>query len=885
MGSWDGQPNFSTVHGLEGLLPPANLEAEQALLGAIMANQKAYERVRHFLRPEHFADAAHQVIYRTAQVLVDAGRVPDAVMIRTALEHNGELGAAGGPKYLATLLAAMVGIAPAESYGRLILDCWTRREMIAAADAMKARAHDGDPTASGETLLGEGLGLLHALSNKMPAAGNLVSAGDALMKAFLEAEAAYKRNGVIGMSAGFPDVDDKVGGLEPGGLYLLGARPGMGKAQPLGAHILRQDGTWTTMGEVRLGERLASIDGAPSMVSGIYDRGEMEVFRVTFSDGRSTRACADHLWRVMYRDWDAPRIVNTAKLQEMLERKRYRNRLSIDLVSGHFGGGDLPLDPYVLGALIGDGGLRRATPQITTPDEAILEEVDRRLNGAAEVRKAAGSRYAYSIVSRGIPGRLIEDGAPLDAPRRYPDLVGDDEPRRFYPRTVYVVTRALKAMGLMGLKSEEKFIPPCYLAASRQDRLDLLRGLLDTDGWSEKNGSVRFGSSSEQLARSVQALVRSLGGLCGLKKRQTFYTYKGEKKPGLPSWVCMIRHERGHELFALPRKAERARRTGNASVRLNVASVESCGVERVRCIAVTHPSHLYVTDEYTVTHNTSYALQFALRAASARMKAERRGETDLPAGRIFIASLEMGASQLARRALALSSGVDLQSIRRGAVMRPDRQHDLRRLMHVRDHIQSLPLLIEDTPQVTMAAIERQAEAARRRLGGLDCVVIDHLHIVGREKVSGKFGDTQAMGEISRAAKAMAKRLGVPVVALCQLSRGCESREDKRPVLSDLRQSGDLEQDADGVWFLYRHDYYLGRQPPGPTHNEPAHKHQERVQRWHDEKTQHGGKAEFIIAKNRDGEGNTTVVLGWDERRVCFTNQPDQTHQQNTEDMI
>ena len=167
---------------------------------------------------------------------------------------------------------------------------------------------------------------------------------------------------VTGVATGFVDLDEMTSGLHPGELVIVAGRPSMGKAQPLDACIKTTIG-WKAMGEVQVGDALASIDGAPSIVTGVFPQGERQVYRITFSDGRSTECCAEHLWRIHYRDWDAPRVVTTQKLIEMLSRARYQGRLWVDQVDGDFGHDDpLPVDPWVLGALIGDGNVGGVPP-------------------------------------------------------------------------------------------------------------------------------------------------------------------------------------------------------------------------------------------------------------------------------------------------------------------------------------------------------------------------------------------------------------------------------------------------------------------------------------------------------------------------------------------
>ena len=166
----------------------------------------------------------------------------------------------------------------------------------------------------------------------------------------MEVYEMLEEKGRRGVETSFFELDDMLNGLQNGEMIIVAARPSMGKAQPLDANVLTTSG-FKRMVDVRLGEQLASIDGQPSHVVGIYPQGQRQVYRITFADGRSTECCAEHLWRIHYRNWPEPRVVNTAKLMQLLQRKRYQNRIWIDTFAGEFGNThELPLDAWLLGS-------------------------------------------------------------------------------------------------------------------------------------------------------------------------------------------------------------------------------------------------------------------------------------------------------------------------------------------------------------------------------------------------------------------------------------------------------------------------------------------------------------------------------------------------------
>ncbi|MCC6717098.1 MAG: replicative DNA helicase [Acetobacteraceae bacterium] len=217
--------------GLSQRLPPTNLQAEQALLGALLANNKAYERVSEFLRPEHFADPVHARIYLAISRRVEQGQLADAVTLKAEFEHSGMLDEVGGTAYLAQLLTAMVGIINAGEYGRAIHDAWLRRELIEVGETLVNNAFGAEPELNGEGQLEAAEQTLYDLGANGVSDGGFVTFERALTDALHTAERAFHRpGGVAGLTTGLRDLDKKTGGLHPSDLVILGGRPGMGKS-------------------------------------------------------------------------------------------------------------------------------------------------------------------------------------------------------------------------------------------------------------------------------------------------------------------------------------------------------------------------------------------------------------------------------------------------------------------------------------------------------------------------------------------------------------------------------------------------------------------------------------------------------------------------------
>ena len=466
----------SPLLGLSQRLPPTNVQAEQALLGALLANNKAFERVSEFLLPEHFADPLHGRIYQAIARRCEAGQVADPVTLRAEFEHAGVLDEVGGTAYLGQLLAAMVGIINAGDYGRTIRDAWLRRELIDVGEVMVNRAFGAEPELDGAMQIEAAEQTLFDLASRGRTDGGHVTFETALKGAIDIAEAAFRNQGsVSGLDTGLRDLNKRMGGLHPSDLVILAGRPGMGKT-------------------------------------------------------------------------------------------------------------------------------------------------------------ALATKIAY-------------------------------------------------------------------------------------------------GAAKALLA--------------------------------------------------------------------NARSPESPNAMAKQCIAVF--------------------------------------------------SLEMSAEQLATRLLAEEARVSADRIRRGEIS----MKDFDNFVKVSREISSLPLLIDDTPALTLSALRTRCRRIKRTQG-LGLVVIDYLQLMRPSAGTRPENRVLEISQITQGLKAIAKELAVPVLALSQLSRAVESRDDKRPQLSDLRESGTIEQDADVVMFIYRDEYYLQQKEPKIVAFDREDKFHEALEKWKTDMGNVYNKAELILAKQRHG---------------------------------
>ena len=214
---------------------------------------------------------------------------------------------------------------------------------------------------------------------------------------------------------------------------------------------------------------------------------------------------------------------------------------------------------------------------------------------------------------------------------------------------------------------------------------------------------------------------------------------------------------------------------------------------------------------------------------------------------ILIFSLEMSAEQLAQRILAEQSTIDSHKLRSGDL----NETEFSKLVSTQNDILNLPFFIDDTPAISVGQIASRARRLKRT-HGLSLIIIDYIQLIQGSKASEAQGRVQEVSNITRGLKSLAKELNVPILALSQLSRAVEQREDKRPILAGLRESGSIEQDADVVMFVYREEYYLDKSEPTQRDNENQESFNERFLKWQDRRNMAEGKAEIIISKQRHG---------------------------------
>jgi hypothetical protein len=381
---------------------------------------------------------------------------------------------------------------------------------------------------------------------------------------------------------------------------------GSGKAQPLDSEVVTPDGI-KRMGDLNIGDYVCTPDGKTAPIIGIFPQGEKNIVKITFSDGSIAECCEDHLWkthstiqrnyrkkiensRETYHAPKDPSILTAKEIKETLyANKRGDLNHMIPMTNPvFFPKKDLPLNPYVMGALLGDGSFRWGTVTISSTDSEIIENINKNLPKDCFCKQNKNDEISYNI---------LDEKATWCRKNR--------------------VTSIIENLNLFKKYSYEKHIPEEYKLSSVEQRIELLRGLMDTDGTTEGTHTT-FCTSSKQLALDVKFLVESLGGSSKISTKIPSYTYKNVKLEGRLAYIVVVKMPKEINPFFLKRKAERWIPPTKYPPRRYISSVENIGVKNCQCIMIDSEDHLYLTNEFIVTHNTIMAVYACLKLLNAK---------------------------------------------------------------------------------------------------------------------------------------------------------------------------------------------------------------------------------------------------------------------------
>lgn len=368
--------------------------------------------------------------------------------------------------------------------------------------------------------------------------------------------------------------------------WFLGDEQGLGKALSLDTKIYTYPTGYKLMRDIEVGDYVYGKKGTPVKVTNTYYHKNVEMYKITFSDGVSIKCCKDHLWEIHTQH--GYKVIDT---NWFLQKNQFGITRKDNLFSGgsynyyidrcepvQFRFSPVELNPYVLGALLGDGCLNEGSISFTTKDEELVTSITQYLpNGYILHSSDNMEGVKYNIV------------------------------RMEHTTSPNVVKQQIKDLGLLGTNSHNKFIPVIYKYNSPEIRLLVLQGLLDTDGYATKDNLVQYTTVSEQLAKDIRFIVESLGGMCSWNENPCSYNGKITSL----AYTLTIRIDDPTQLFKLARKKSLLK-PGKFKPRRHIISIEKIENEDAKCITVDSKDHLYLADHFVVTHNTKQAIDIAV---------------------------------------------------------------------------------------------------------------------------------------------------------------------------------------------------------------------------------------------------------------------------------
>ncbi|WP_109506974.1 replicative DNA helicase [Nocardioides speluncae] len=760
--------------------PPQDNAAEQSVLGSMLLSKDAIADVAETIRGVDFYRPAHEVIHDAIIDLYGRGEPADPVTVAAELQRKGELQRIGGAPYLHTLSANVPIAANAGFYAEIVREKAILRRLVDAGTKIVQIGYAGEGQV--DDVVDQAQAEVYKITEKR-ASEDYAPLSDIMEGVLDEIEAIGNREGgIYGVPTGFADLDDLTNGLHSGQMVIVAARPAMGKALALDTPLPTPTG-WTTMGEVEVGDVLYDAQGRPTRVVAatevMHDR---PCYEVVFSDGSRIVADAQHQWLTETRAarksrWAAEKQYNRSRRQRIHpsvvtteviassvrvngDQRANHAVLNADPIQGK--PQDLPIPAYVLGAWLGDGHSAGQRITCETPEIPMIIE-----SFGFEVRSCGSMLYSI---------RLPEPDLTVAGSVTCSDCGGAATGVRALCGDCWAdhgtLTALLRKLGVLNAKH----IPASYLRAPESDRRDLLAGLMDTDGGVVKGvGSCQFTVTNKRLADEVYELVVSLGYRCG----RTTKRVRGRSEATSTAYI--LNFSTVDDVFRLERKRllhkeERPASTTRIGKRYITEVTEVPSVP-VRCVQVDNDEHLYLAGKSMIpTHNSTLALDLC-RAASIHNNLTS----------VFF-SLEMTRSEITMRLLSAEAKVPLNHIRNGQMS----DDDWAKLARKMGEVSSAPMFIDDSPNMTMMEIRAKARRLKQR-HDLRLIIIDYMQLM----TSGKKVESRQLevSEFSRQIKLLAKELEVPVVALSQLNRGPEQRGDKRPMMSDLRESGCLTADT------------------------------------------------------------------------------------------
>jgi len=783
-----------------------SLNIERAVLSSIFFNHEELEDVIAVLKPKDFYLPAHQKIYETMIKLHDEQMPIDEEFIRRRVDKK-----AVDDSIILEILSANP-ITNTAAYVREIKDASVKRDLATLATTIKKVAIEEDVTSNEalNTIQGELYKISTDSSTSELKDMNTVSTDT---MAYIRKMKELGNQHLIGETTGFDALDKRTTGFNEGDLIIIAARPAMGKCLGRGTKVVMYDGTLKNVEDVKVGDQLMGDDSSPRNVLSTTS-GQEQMYWVRQNKGIDYRVNESHILSLKRSRTEGPHKngdVLNINVKEYLEKSnKFKSNYKGYKVAVEFEEKELKIDPYFLGLWLGDGAKEKVS--VYTQDSEVVEY----LNNYASSLNLDLREY---IPNGKCPEYSITNKKHVDG------------------KTVFSLQKLLRDENLI----KNKHIPENYLLNSSKNRLELLAGLIDSDGhYDIRANGYEITQKDENLAKQIKYLCDSLGFRSSLIKKKARI-----KKINFECDVYRVRFFGNIDTIPVKIKRKKAKKwTVNRTWNQTGIKIEKDIVDDYFGFEI-DGNKLFLLEDMTVTHNTALVLNMALKNVEAGK------------GVIFF-SLEMPAEQLFLRMLAAKTSIPLQNLRKGDL--DDNQWT--NLSGAVNDLESKKLFVDDGGSVNINQLRaRVRKLAQNEDNNISLVIIDYLQLM---QGTGTKDRHQEVSDISRGLKMLAREMKIPIIALSQLNRGLENRPDKRPMLSDLRESGAIEQDADIIMFVYRDDVYKER--------DEARKEKEAKDKGEEYKSTFVNKpveeAEIIIGKQRNGPIGT-VKLDFQKQLTRF----------------
>ena len=727
-------------------LPPQNIEAEEAILGGILLDPEAIGRVSDRLVPEAFYISAHTTIYQAALRLHTQQKPTDLLSITSWLTDNDQLTQIGGRNKLATLVDRTVSAVNIDALAGLVMEKYLRRQLIKAGNEI---VHLGFETETELPIVLDNAEQKVFNVTQQKTQSGLVHIGDTLINTFQDIETRHQGIALPGIPCGFYDLDAMTSGFQRSDLIIVAGRPSMGKCLSYDSEIVLADGQIATIEELyqqRQGSLLTLNDDWKftfTQPSAFVDDGIKPVFRITTRLGRAIETTITHPFL-------------TIKGWQRLENLQVGNKIAIPRKIDVFGTETIRECEVKLLADSLEKSDTKTVPNIVFKlEKSQLSLFLNRLfatDGWATLLNSCQSQLGYCTVSeklaRQIQHLLLRFGIIAALKKR---SVKYNDTRR--PAWQLDITDALSIKNFIaeiGIFGKEAALAKVTAAIS-QKRYQTNRDLIPIEIWEQ----IAAAKGSETWS--------SLAKRAGIKSYTNIHVGKRAlKRERL--WILAT------ALDNLP-----LQQLANSDVYWDeIISIESVGNKQVYDLTIPE-THNFIANDICV-HNTAFCLNLAHNIAAGYQLA------------VAVFSLEMSKEQLVQRLLASEAGIESSYLRSGRIS----QTQWEPLSRAIDKLSDTPIFIDDTANITVTQMRSQARRLQAEQSkNLGLIVIDYLQLMEGSSDN----RVQELSRITRSLKGLARELSVPIIALSQLSRGVEARTNKRPMLSDLRESGCLAGDS------------------------------------------------------------------------------------------